>query len=156
MNGATPLEVADVPGVVVAGVTVDAGLDESPVLLRWVALRPGLGLGGEPDDAVRRVLPGRRAAHRPGLHCAEVNSDHVLIETPGSGGPTTGSRASPTPSGGPPHGRNGVVANGDHVTANGLFVEHFQQYNTVWNGDDGSTILYQNDCPTTRRRRPTG
>ncbi|MBP2325066.1 hypothetical protein JOF56_005451 [Kibdelosporangium banguiense] len=34
VNGATPLEVGDVPGVVVAGVTVDAGLKESPVLLR--------------------------------------------------------------------------------------------------------------------------
>ena len=44
-------------------------------------------------------------------------------------------------------GRNGVVVNGDHVTANGLFVEHFQQYNTVWNGDDGTTILYQNELP---------
>ena len=44
-------------------------------------------------------------------------------------------------------GRNGVVVNGDNVTATGLFVEHFQEYNTIWNGQDGTTILYQNELP---------
>jgi hypothetical protein len=43
--------------------------------------------------------------------------------------------------------RTGVVVNGDDVTATGLFVEHFQQYNTVWNGERGVTILYQNELP---------
>jgi hypothetical protein len=33
------------------------------------------------------------------------------------------------------------------VTATGLFVEHFQRYNTVWNGERGTTILYQNELP---------
>ena len=44
-------------------------------------------------------------------------------------------------------GRNGVVVNGDDVTATGLFVEHFQEYNTIWNGERGPTILYQNELP---------
>jgi hypothetical protein len=44
-------------------------------------------------------------------------------------------------------GRTGAVINGDRVTATGLFVEHFQRYNTVWNGEDGTTILYQNELP---------
>ena len=156
MNGATPLEVADVPGVVVAGVTVDAGLDESPVLLRVGRPASGLGLGGEPDDAVRRVLPGRRAAHRPGPHRARgqqrprADQSWVWRADHGVEGLTDTERWTTNT------GRNGVVVNGDHVTANGLFVEHFQQYNTVWNGDDGSTILYQNELPYDLRRRPTG
>ena len=33
VDGAVPLTVADVPGVIVAGVTIDAGTVESPVLL---------------------------------------------------------------------------------------------------------------------------
>ena len=41
----------------------------------------------------------------------------------------------------------GVVVNGDDVTATGLFVEHFQQYNIIWNGEDGKTILFQNELP---------
>ena len=44
-------------------------------------------------------------------------------------------------------GRNGVVVNGNDVTATGLFVEHFQQYNTIWNGENGRVILYQNELP---------
>ena len=44
-------------------------------------------------------------------------------------------------------GRYGAVINGDDVTATGLFVEHFQRYNTVWNGERGTTILYQNELP---------
>jgi hypothetical protein len=44
-------------------------------------------------------------------------------------------------------GRVGVVMNGDDVTATGLFVEHFQTYNTIWNGERGTTVLYQNELP---------
>ena len=44
-------------------------------------------------------------------------------------------------------GRTGVVVNGDHVTATGLFVEHYQQYNVVWNGEDGRTVFFQNELP---------
>ena len=44
-------------------------------------------------------------------------------------------------------GRNGVVVNGDDVSATGLFVEHFQEYNTIWNGERGQVYLYQNELP---------
>ena len=44
-------------------------------------------------------------------------------------------------------GRNGVVVNGDDVTATGLFVEHFQQYNVIWNGERGRTVFFQNELP---------
>ena len=41
----------------------------------------------------------------------------------------------------------GVIVNGDNVTATGLFVEHFQQYNVIWNGEHGQTIFFQNELP---------
>ena len=44
-------------------------------------------------------------------------------------------------------GRNGLVVNGDNVIATGLFVEHFQEYNAIWNGERGRTVLYQNELP---------
>jgi hypothetical protein len=44
-------------------------------------------------------------------------------------------------------GRNGLIVNGDNVTATGLFVEHFQEYNTIWNGENGRVLLYQNELP---------
>ena len=29
----------------------------------------------------------------------------------------------------------------------GLFVEHFQKYQTIWNGERGRTYFYQNEFP---------
>ncbi len=37
--------------------------------------------------------------------------------------------------------------NGDNVTATGLFVEHYQRYDVVWNGENGKTIMFQNEMP---------
>ena len=149
VNGSTPLEVADVPGVVVAGVTVDAGPAESPVLLR-VGSRQGTSQGSAQNPTTLSDVYFRVGGPHLGSAgtALEVNSDHVLIDHTwvwradhGVEGLTDTERWTTN------IGRNGVVVNGDHVTANGLFVEHFQQYNTVWNGDDGTTILYQNELP---------
>lgn len=41
----------------------------------------------------------------------------------------------------------GVVVNGDHVTAYGLFVEHYQKYEVIWNGNDGNVVFFQNELP---------
>ena len=35
----------------------------------------------------------------------------------------------------------GVIVNGDDVTAYGLFVEHYQKYETIWNGQNGQGRL---------------
>jgi hypothetical protein len=150
-RGAVPLTVADVPGVVVAGVTIDAGPVKSPLLLQ-VGKRHGhhkQHRGVDPttlSDVYFRV----GGPHVGKVDTAlEVNSDDVLIDhtwvwradhgVEGFSGDTERWNTN--------LGRNGVVINGDDVTATGLFVEHFQQYNTVWNGEDGTTILYQNELP---------
>jgi hypothetical protein len=44
-------------------------------------------------------------------------------------------------------GDTGVVVNGDHVTAYGLFVEHYEKYEVIWNGKDGTDIFFQNELP---------
>jgi len=36
---------------------------------------------------------------------------------------------------------------GDEMTAYGLFVEHFQKYDVVWNGNNGKTIMFQSEVP---------
>jgi hypothetical protein len=43
--------------------------------------------------------------------------------------------------------QNGIVVNGDRVTAYGLFVEHHQQFQVLWNGDAGRTFFYQSEIP---------
>jgi len=44
-------------------------------------------------------------------------------------------------------GNTGVVVNGDGVTAYGLFVEHFQKQEVIWNGESGRIIMFQNEMP---------
>ena len=155
VGGAVPMTVADVPGVVVAGVTIDAGEQESPQLLQ--VGKPN-GNGGTSDPANPTTLSdvyfrvGGPHVGRVGT-ALEVNSDDVLIDhtwvwradhglegfTEGFNGDTDRWRTNTA--------RNGAVINGDDVTATGLFVEHFQEYNTIWNGERGTTVLYQNELP---------
>ncbi len=156
VGGATPLTVADVPGVVVAGVTVDAGTKESSALLQ--VGKPN-GKGGKSDPANPTTLSDvyfRVGGPHVGKAdtALEVNSDDVLIDhtwvwradhgieegfTEGYLGDTDRWRTNT--------GRVGAVVNGDRVTATGLFVEHFQEHNTIWNGEDGTVVLYQNELP---------
>ncbi len=149
VRGSTPLVVADVPGVVVAGVTIDAGPHTSPVLLR-VGTKHGRHHSSPNNPTTLSDVYFRVGGPHVGKTgtALEVNSDHVLIDHAwvwradhGVEGFTDTQRWNTNV------GRNGVVVNGDHVTATGLFVEHFQQYNTIWNGEHGTTILYQNELP---------
>jgi hypothetical protein len=149
VNGSTPLDVADVPGVIVAGVTVDAGTEESPVLLR-VGSGHGTSEGSAHNPTTLSDVYFRVGGPHVGKAriALQVNSDHVLIDHTWVWRADHGVEfTDDTERWNTNIGRNGAVVNGDHVTANGLFVEHFQQYNTVWNGDDGTTILYQNELP---------
>ncbi len=42
---------------------------------------------------------------------------------------------------------HGLIVNGNDVMAYGLFVEHFQKENVLWNGDRGRTVFFQNELP---------
>ena len=41
----------------------------------------------------------------------------------------------------------GVIVNGDDVTAYGLFVEHYQRTEVIWNGENGRVVFFQNELP---------
>jgi hypothetical protein len=141
-HGAIPLTVADVPGVDVAGLTIDAGPVESPALLR-VGTGHGRHRGGEPtalQDVFFRIGGPHAGKARVSL---EVNSDGTILDDiwawradHGTGVGWTQNTAD-----------TGVVVNGDDVTATGLFVEHYQKYNVIWNGERGRTIFFQNELP---------
>jgi hypothetical protein len=157
VDGAVPMTVADVPGVVVAGVTIDAGTKESPVLLE-VGKKNGNN-SPKKSGATNPTTLSDVFFRVGGPHVGKadtalvVNSDHVLVDhtwvwradhgvegfTNGYLGDTDRWRTNT--------GRTGVVVNGDDVTATGLFVEHFQQHSTVWNGERGRVVLYQNEIP---------
>ncbi|WNO54297.1 adenylyl cyclase [Stakelama saccharophila] len=148
-RGATAMTIADVPGVALAGLLFDAGPEVSPVLLE-VGPRGARGdHAGNPvslSDLFFRVggaTPGRVET------CCEINSHHVIGDHLWIWRADHGDRA---------NGRvhvgwedntadQGLVVNGDDVTIYGLFVEHFQKYQTLWNGERGRTYFYQNELP---------
>lgn len=41
----------------------------------------------------------------------------------------------------------GLEVNGDDVTIHGLAVEHTTEHNTIWNGERGKVMFYQNELP---------
>ncbi|GIG30004.1 adenylyl cyclase [Cellulomonas marina] len=161
VGGSVPLTVSDVPGIVVAGVTVDAGTVESPVLLQVGATHPGVGHGrfSDADRAADPITLSDVYFRVGGPHVGRtdtalrIDADHVLVDhtwvwradhgvegfTAGVNGDTDRWRTNT--------GRTGVVVTGDDVTATGLFVEHFQQRNLVWEGERGQVVLFQNELP---------
>jgi hypothetical protein len=148
-RGAIPLDVASVPGVIVAGVTFDAGAQQSPVLLR-VGRQHGLGFSSANDPTTLSDVYFRVGGPHVGSAetALQVNSDNVIIDNTWVWRADHGvENLTDTQRWNTNIGRLGAVINGDHVTATGMFVEHFQTYNTVWNGNDGTTILYQNELP---------
>jgi hypothetical protein len=149
VNGAVPLQIADVKGVDVAGIMIDAGTVNSPALMR-VGTRLGslFGLGRDPSDpTVLQDVFFRIGGPHVGKASLtlEVNSDNTILEdiwawradhgVAGSVGWDVNTADT------------GVVVNGANVTALGLFVEHYQKYNVIWNGENGKTIFFQNELP---------
>lgn len=43
--------------------------------------------------------------------------------------------------------RNGIRVTGDDVTIYALMVEHFQEYQTIWEGERGQVVFYQCEIP---------
>ena len=152
VNGAVPLVIGDVKGVVVAGIMIDAGTVNSPALLTVGKPRTA----GSPQtntctDAADPTTLSDVFIRIGGPHVGKatlglvVNSDNVILDdiwswradhgVDGSFGWTV------NPS------DTGLVVNGDNVTATGLFVEHYKKYNVIWNGENGKTVFFQNELP---------
>ena len=43
--------------------------------------------------------------------------------------------------------KHGLIVNGNNVPLGGLFVEHTQEYQAVWNGNGGRVCFYQSETP---------
>jgi hypothetical protein len=143
-QGSTPLAVADVPGVTLAGFMIDAGAQNSPVLLR-VGTRQHGDRGSADNPIVVQDVFFRIGGPHVGKATVslEVNTDHTILDDiwawradHGSGVGWTVNTAD-----------TGVIVNGDDVTATGLFVEHYQKYEVIWTGNGGKTIFFQNEMP---------
>jgi hypothetical protein len=141
-NGIPAMTVANVQGVKIAGLMIDAGPMNSPVLLQ-VGKNNHRGDPANPTllaDVFFRI--GGPALGKATTSLI-VNSSHVLLDNiwawradHGNGVGWTLNTAD-----------TGVIVNGHNVTAYGLFVEHYQKYELIWNGENGRTIMFQNEMP---------
>jgi hypothetical protein len=143
IRGTAAMVTADADGIIIAGLLFDAGAIQSPVLLQ-------VGPDGSRASHSRNPISLHDVFFRVGgagvgrtLVNLKINSNDTIIDHTwiwradhGSGvGWNLNTSA------------NGIVVNGDGVTVYGLFVEHHQQFQVLWNGNGGRTYFYQSEIP---------
>jgi hypothetical protein len=142
-HGTAAMTTADVDGLEIAGLLFDAGEAQSPVLLE---VGPGGSKASHAKDPIClhdvffRVGGAGVGRTQVNLRINSSNTivDHTWIWRADHGaGVGWNSNTS----------RNGLVVNGDDVTIYGLFVEHHQQFQVLWNGNGGRTFFYQSEIP---------
>ena len=143
-NGIVAMTVASAKGMSISGIIFDAGTTNSPTLLQV-----GDGHARSDNEAsdpsglydvffrIGGATPGRAT------NTLVVNSNNVILDD------IWAWRAD--------HGKGvgwndntadtGLLVNGNNVTAYGLFVEHYQKYEVIWNGNGGTDIFFQNEMP---------
>ena len=142
-NGTAAMIAADVDGIIVAGLLFDAGPAESPVLLEIGSSGASKRHTTNPislHDVFFRV--GGAAVGRTLINL-KINSNDTIVDH------TWIWRADHGSGVGWSHNtsQNGLVVNGNNVTVYGLFVEHHQQFQVLWNGNGGRTYFYQSEIP---------
>ena len=142
-QGNAAMTTADADGIIIAGLLFDAGAAKSPVLLEVGPAGSKARHGNNPislHDVFFRV--GGAAVGRTDSNLT-INSNDTIVDH------TWIWRAD--------HGAgvgwdknvsaNGLIVNGNDVTVYGLFVEHHQEYQVLWNGNRGRTYFYQSEIP---------
>jgi hypothetical protein len=144
-NGNAAMTTARAKGIMISGVIFDAGPTNSPVLLQVGSSGHARSDNEASDPSTLSDVFFRigGAALGKATTSLVVNSDNVILDDiwawradHGNGVAWTSNTAD-----------TGVVVNGDHVTAYGLFVEHYQKYELIWNGNDGTDVFFQNEMP---------
>jgi len=143
VNGTAAMTTADADGIIVAGLLFDGGEKESPVLLQ-------VGTQGSKNSHAKNPISlhdiffrvGGAGPGSAGVDL-EINSKDTIVDHTwiwrADHGKGAGWLTNPS--------RNGLVVNADNVTAYGLFVEHHQQFQVLWNGNGGRTYFYQSEIP---------
>ena len=143
VKGTAAMTTADADGIEIAGLLFDAGASESPVLLEVGPEASKARHAKDPitlHDVFFRV--GGAAVGRTKVNL-RINSNDTLVDHTwiwrADHGDGVGWDQNTS--------ANGLVVNGSDVTIYGLFVEHHQQFQVLWNGNGGRTYFYQSEIP---------
>jgi hypothetical protein len=143
IHGNAAMTAADVDGITIAGLLFDAGEKQSPVLLE---------IGPEGSKASHAANPiclydvffrvGGAGVGRATVNL-RINSNNTIVDHTwiwrADHGAGVGWKSNIS--------LNGLVVNGNDVTIYGLFVEHHQEFQVLWNGNGGRTYFYQSEIP---------
>ncbi len=148
-DGNVAMETANVPGIKLSGMIFDAGPRNSAALLVVGTHGRGGWLHDSADDSSTRTLVQdvffRVGGAEPGRATTSliVNTNDTILDDVwawradhGAGVGWTSNTAD-----------TGVIVNGDNVDAYGLFVEHYQKFEVIWNGRNGEDVFFQNEMP---------
>ena len=142
--GGTPaIKVADVNGVRIGGLLLEASPVNSPTLLQIG--EPGSNTSHATDPIFIYDIFARVGGAGPGsTDCMiTINSNNVVGDNAwlwrADHGAGVGWNINKN--------KNGIIVNGNNVIYYGLAVEHTQEYQTVWNGNGGRLYFYQSEMP---------
>ncbi len=135
---------SDVNGIQVAGLLFDAGPQASPTLLQVGETVSGRSHAKNPIflyDIFCRV--GGMYHGSQSQICVVINANDVVGDNfwlwRADHGSNVGWNVNKADT--------GIIVNGNNVVIYGLMVEHFQKYQTIWNGDNGLVHRYQSEIP---------
>ena len=144
-NGNAAITTSRAKGMLISGILVDAGPVNSPVLMQIGSAGQARSDDEATDPSALTDVFFRIGGAQLGKATTSlvVDNNNVILDDiwawradHGNGVGWTLNTAD-----------NGVVVNGDNVTAYGLFVEHYQQYEVIWNGNGGTDVFFQNEMP---------
>ncbi len=143
-TGTAAITVADVDGVQIAGLLIDAGPVNSPVLLQiGVEGASRVSHASNPTSINDVFFAIGGATAGTATTAMEIDSDNVILDNIWAWRADHGADAAWTGN----VALHGLVVNGDNVTALGLAVEHFEEEQVQWFGNYGETIFYQSEMP---------
>ena len=142
-KGNKVLEVSDVDRATIAGLMIDA--DATPAETLMQVGKVGSKKNHEAKPSCLFDVFFRVGGPHPGSasSCLVINSNDVCVDhvwlwraDHGAGVGWDKNKCA-----------NGLIVNGNNVTVYGLFNEHFQEYQTLWNGENGKVYFYQSEMP---------
>jgi hypothetical protein len=141
--GKPALIISDVDGVKMGGLIFDAGTELSPSLLQVGEANSSLDHSNDPIFLYDISMRVGGATVGTTASCLVINANDVVGDNlwlwradHGAGARWNENACN-----------SGLIVNGNNVTLYGLFVEHHEQYLTVWNGNGGRVYLYQSELP---------
>ena len=144
-NGVSAITTADVNGIDIAGLLISAGTTNSQSLVQIGPAGSSASHASDPielQDVFFRVggdVAGRATQSLVVNSANTIGDDNWIWRADHGNDNTYGWGTNPA--------ANGLVVNGANVTMYGLAVEHYQQYQTLWNGNGGRTYFYQSEMP---------